>query len=68
MDEQEEYEGKVKGEGREKKLKKKKSLMRVNSRGLKSIVLPLWEKEAKQKTDFTRARVTIRQSKSYSFS
>lgn len=67
MEEEQDYEGKVKGEGREKKLKKKRNMMRVNSRGLKSIVLPLWEKNAKSKTDFTRARVTQRETKLYSF-
>lgn len=68
MDENEqEYEGKVKGKERDKKLKKKRNVMRVNSRGLKTVILPLLEKKYKPKTDFKSERVTIRQAKTYSF-
>ena len=58
---------KVKGKQREKKLNKKRNTMRVNSRGLKDVILPLLEKKAKQKTDFRMERVTGRVIKTYSF-
>ena len=63
----EELELKVKG--REKKLAKKKNMMRVNSRGLKTLIQPLLgnERKPKKKSDFSRARVTERFMKSYTF-
>ena len=63
----EEYEDiDLKIKGREKKLIKKKNAMRVNSRGLKTVILPVIEKKSK-KMDFRIERVTSRLIKSYSF-
>lgn len=66
-EEQEYYE--VKGNAREKKLNKKRNTMRVNSRGLKDVILPLIVKKGKpdKKTDFSRVRVTNRGAKLFSF-
>lgn len=63
----EELELKVKD--REKKLSKKKNIMRVNSRGLKTLIQPLLgnERKPKKKSDFSRVRVTTRFIKSYTF-
>ena len=68
-EDQDEEQYEVKGKGREKKLEKKRNMMRVNSRGLKSVILPLLERESKRdkKSDFSRVRVTNRAIKLYSF-
>ncbi len=59
----------VKGERRQKKLDKKRNTMRVNSRGLKSLIQPILEKRAKEskKSDFSKRRVTNRLVKTYTF-
>lgn len=63
----EDYED-YKVKGREKKLEKKKKMMKVNGRGLKSTILPLLGKRAKEaKTDFSRMRVTQRYVKTYQY-
>lgn len=66
----EEYEDvELKIKGREKKLNKKKNAMRVNSRGLKTLIQPLLGNERKphKKSDFNKMRVTNRFIKSYTF-
>lgn len=61
----EDQEFKIKG--RDKKLEKKKNRMRVNSRGLKNVILPILDKKSKPKSDFKGRRVTDRLIKSYQF-
>lgn len=66
----EDYEDQeLKVKGREKKLEKKKNRMRVNSRGLKTLVLPLLGEKSKpkSKSDFKMRRVTDRLYKTYTF-
>ena len=67
---EEEHEYEVKGERRQKKLEKKRNIMRVNSRGLKTVIQPLLgrEKKPKKKSDFKLERVTKEIFKSYPFS
>lgn len=55
--------------GREKKLEKKKNMMRVNGRALKTLILPLIGEKSKpkRKSDFKMHRVTDRLTKTYTF-
>lgn len=64
-DYEEEHEYEVKGERRGKKLAKKRHIMRINSRGLKSVILPI--KEKKSKMDYKMGRVTKEIFKTYPF-
>lgn len=66
---EEDSEYQVKGERRQKKLDKKRNIMRVNSRGLKTLIQPLLgnERKAKKKSDFRMERVTKEFSKTISF-
>lgn len=65
---EEDGEYQVKGERRQQKLEKKRNIMRVNSRGLKSVNLPLLVKKGKKKMDFKMERVTKEIFKSYPYS
>lgn len=61
----EEQEWKVKS--REDKVNKKRNRMKVNGRGLKSVILPVLEKKSKSKSDFKNRRVTERSREKLSF-